>query len=478
MALIDFLSGNNLNGDSTGSLFARLKSAANTFIAKFNRQQVATTDEAIPVAIKNDDISVFMRGDRKGNLIAGNYLPEIIENFEGATVNVQKWIPTNTNFVSAQSTIGGYVFNNTNLTTASSSAILQSQRFVYKYPRIPIQFKQRARVSIGTNSVFDMGWGQPVGTTLIVSNGCSVRCVGGLWSAAISYNGVQTAVGNIVGIDGVTQLATSPTDPDFYVIDMIIDDDNLVVTVQDTQSGIMVGKASIPVPLTAIKAWGATALPLYTRLFTNGIAVPAPQVVVSELQELITDINTSMDASQVAGNLGLTILRNPFTGAPNTTRVNSTVPATATLSNTVASYTQPDIGYLFAAVAGAETDYLIIAYQVPAGSKFLCEGIVIDSTVLVAAVATTPTLMEWAIGFNSSAASLATASSVRKQLGQQSFIVGAAAGTKAERLSVDFITPEVTESGRFVQVALRMPVATATATQTYRGIISLKGRFI
>lgn len=57
------------------------------------------------VSAKNDDTAVMLRADRKGNIITGNYNPEIIDAFEGATVNVQKWTATSTTFVPAQSTV-------------------------------------------------------------------------------------------------------------------------------------------------------------------------------------------------------------------------------------------------------------------------------------------------------------------------------------------------------------------------------------
>lgn len=77
--------------------------------------------------------------------------------------------------------------------------------------------------------------------------------------------------------------------------------------------------------------------------------------------------------SQAAGNLSMSAGRNPFTGAQLENHTNSTAPTSATLSNTAAGYTTLGGRFQFAAVAGAATDYALFGFQVPAGSKFLCE---------------------------------------------------------------------------------------------------------
>jgi hypothetical protein len=82
------------------------------------------------------------------------------------------------------------------------------------------------------------------------------------------------------------------------------------------------------------------------------------------------------------------------------------------------------------------------------------------------------------MGFNSSAVSLATANIIRRQVGCQNFQIGAGVGACATPLDMNFITPEVVESGRFVHIVLTIPVGTATATEIFRGQVTVKGRFI
>ncbi len=174
--------------------------------------------------------------------------------------------------------------------------------------------------------------------------------------------------------------------------------------------------------------------------------------------------------------------------------VNSTAPASATLSNTAAGYTVPGGHFQFSAVAGAETDYALFAYQVPTpattqpGKNMVVTGVEIDTFNTGAAVATTPTLLNWYLGIGATAVSLATTDTAststtraphRKFLGAQSFPIGAAIGARADRsVSVDFSQgPMVVEPGAFLHIILRLPVGTATASQVIRGGVAVKGYF-
>jgi hypothetical protein len=279
--------------------------------------------------------------------------------------------------------------------------------------------------------------------------------------------------------DGVTQFSTANTNAEYYAVDIIADDDNVVITVQDTFTGNLVATADLPVPISSVAMWGATALPVYFRLFNSSVAPSVSATLnISAVQVLSTDWNVQPDSSQIAGSLHYSSGRNPYTGAQLENHTNSTAPVSATLSNTAAGYTTLGGKWQFAAVTGASTDYAIFGFQVPIGSRFICEGVHIETYNTGAAVATTPTILEWSAGFNSSAVSLATANIIRKQLGIQSFAIGAAIGSTAAPIDINFITPEVVESGRFLHIILNMPIGTATASQIIRGICTIKGRFI
>ena len=77
-------------------------------VSKKQRDLISDNQEFLMVSGKNDSFATAIRTDRKGNLLTGNYVPELIESFEGATVNVQKWTQSSTTFAPAQSTLFGY----------------------------------------------------------------------------------------------------------------------------------------------------------------------------------------------------------------------------------------------------------------------------------------------------------------------------------------------------------------------------------
>jgi hypothetical protein len=176
-------------------------------------------------------------------------------------------------------------------------------------------------------------------------------------------------------------------------------------------------------------------------------------------------------------SLGQSSSFHPATGVQNANWTNSVAPVSATLSNTVAGYATLGGFFQFAAVAGAVTDYVLFGFTVPAPFSFHCTGVDIESWNTVVAVGTTPTLLTWGMGVNQSAVSLATGGIARIGLGAQSFPIGAVPGAKAERISVNFIEPKITDAGRFHTVILRMPVGTATATQIIQGIVNIHGYF-
>lgn len=163
---------------------------------------------------------------------------------------------------------------------------------------------------------------------------------------------------------------------------------------------------------------------------------------------------------------------------------NSTSPVAATLSNTAAGYAKLGGRYSFASIAGAATDYALFAYQVPSTARLFITGIRIDAMVTGAANATTATILDWGLGINATAVSLATADSGavwaprRIPLGMMGCLAAAAIGQKLDpQIEVNFPTPLVVEASRYVHVILQIPVMTATASEVIRGDVMINGYF-
>jgi len=109
--------------------------------------------------------------------------------------------------------------------------------------------------------------------------------------------------------------------------------------------------------------------------------------------------------------------------------------------------------------------------------------ITIDAFNTVTPVATSSTVLQWAAGVGSTAVSLATGESAagkgprRTPLGVQYFPVGAAVGQTANTITRNFRVPLVVNPGEFLHIILKMPIATATATEIFRGTCSVIGYF-
>lgn len=212
---------------------------------------------------------------------------------------------------------------------------------------------------------------------------------------------------------------------------------------------------------------------------------PSMAVGMVEVMNKVHDLGRPVGLhSAVAGQ---SAAYTPTTGVQSTNFTNSTAPASAALSNVTPSYTTLGGKWQLAAVAGAVTDFPLFGYTVPTSFRLVVTGVSISTCNTVVAVATTPTLFEWGVGVQASAGSLATADATgaapttaprRLALGDQSLAVGTAAGVCTTDLVRDFsAAPLVIDSGRVFTVILQMPVGTATATEIFRGTVTVAGYF-
>lgn len=229
----------------------------------------------------------------------------------------------------------------------------------------------------------------------------------------------------------------------------------------------------------------AASAPFAIRHHNTGTAGAVVQGKFGGYSITLGDLDTQRQWSSTMAGQGLSSVQGAsgHTQGMTANNVNSTVPATATLSNTTAGYATLGGRFLFAAIAGAETDYALFAYLNPApttgitGRNLVIRGVWIETFNAVVAVATTPTVLEWSLGLGSTAVSLATVDAAatraprRLSLGSQSFLVGALAGSNSERCDVNMDAPVVVEPGTYVHIILRVPYGTATATELFRGCV-------
>jgi hypothetical protein len=416
------------------------------------------------------------RVDKLGNNRSGLENMIFNDRVEGTTINTQIWTASTSTLTQAQLGTTGINFNSASAVTASAYSILTSQKQFCKMQGQPLKLRMRARVVGYVNSVIEWGWCAPTTTTAQIVTGCYWRYTsGGTIVPVISYNSADT----VQGTDITAAITAAGGTGNYYNWLIWVDDDQVYFGVQNSVSGAMIAEQTLQIPATQPKTWSTTHCNIAARVYNTASApATAPLFFLSDVMALAFDIMTNKPWShQVVASSGLGQETIPTTCAASMNWTNSTAPTSATLSNTAAGYTTLGGLYGFAAVAGAVTDYALFGYTVPAPYSFYCTGVHIEAYNTGAAVATSATLMHWALCPNSAAVTLVTAGIRPMFVGSQSFAIGAAIGATATPIDVSFDVPLKTEPGRIFHVLLRMPVGTATASQVIQGSVMLKGYF-
>lgn len=417
----------------------------------------------------NDRRATALRAGRGGSLGIATHNPLYTESFEGTTIHPIRWTATATTMAATQTSAAGLTINSGAITTVNTGYMLKTNRSFLKSQRAPLHIRFRCKPNYQTNSVMEFGFGDA--TTF---NG--VNTVGAYWQVTAAGVIQPVITFNSTDITG-SDISSLIVKTNFYVFDIFIDDDEATFFCQDSSTGLIISQQSIRVALGAVRMFSSSQLPAMMRCYNTGSAPPsAPQLFISDIYICSLDANLNLRTGDLSALMHRSSISHPQTGVQSAAWANSAEPASATLSNTAAGYTTLGGKFQFAAVAGAVTDFALFGYQVPAPATLCITGIDIDAWNIGAAVATTPTLLTWGIAANLTAVSLATGSHERIGLGSQSFAVAAAIGTNADRrISKSFNTPIVCGPGRFVDIILRMPVGTATASQVIAGMVNIEG---
>jgi hypothetical protein len=333
-----------------------------------------------------------------------------------------------------------------------------------------------------TNAQCDIGLGYAL-TTATATDGVFFR-----WK----LNGDLVGVLNNNSVETETPALTKIADNERGEYLIVMNDEDVEFWID----GIFRARLTAVTTYTGHGVTRSPALPFLARLFNSGAASAGKSLRIAEVSISMGDIASNrLWASQMAGmELGAHQIPPGSTAAQSATWGNSAAPASIVLANNGAgANTLTTLGglYQFAAPAGAETDYVIFTYLVPAGSvtqpgkNLVIRGVRIDTVNTGAAVATTPTTIFWALGVGGTAADLATADSLtaatrayrRIPLGVQSFVVGALAGAVANTVDVNLNAPVVVAPGTRVNGIVRVPIGTATGSQVIRGTFFVNGYF-
>lgn len=411
------------------------------------------------------------------------------EKFNYVAQNTSKHIYRNTTATMTWAA-GALNTNASGITTTATGASFQTYRHfpvfggAETYAYFKLAFTGTWAV---TNKVIDVGlFTANTSTPYAPTDGVYIRATSAGLMGVLCVNGVETTTSPFVVESGGAAFA--PTIGTFYDFIVTVGENAVVfwMNMRDADSYYkMMGRLSTPVG-AGVPNYAAT-LPFMIRDANTGVTSAVQGAKLASYTVSQGGFNTARDWGAAMSGMGI----NGIQGASGQTQgmtasnVNSTVPATATLSNTAAGYATLGGKFLFAAPAGAETDYALFAFLNTApttgisGRNLVITGVWVDSYNAVVAVATTPTVLEWAIGVGSTALSLATGEAAttraprRLALGCQGYAVGALPGQSGPRIAADLRSPLVCEPGSYVHIILRVPYGTATATELFRGHVGV-----
>ena len=401
------------------------------------------------------------------------------DTYNHGIVNISKYKVVNTTATNAL-TGGRWVLNNGNSVTSGQGTQIQTwsyYRFALSgitYIDFELQFAQVPQ----TNNVCEFGLGLASGVTA-PTDGILFRLnAGGIMQGVINNGGSETTV---------VLTGFSPNPATMYHFLISIHNDRVEFWIDDVLYGAINTPKSIGSPCLSM------SLPLLARIYNSGAVTTAQRLEISNVSITSGDqnINKLWDTKMVIqGNSCINVPDGIATGQ-TANYANSTIPVSATLSNTTAGYTTLGGQWQFASVLGAETDYALFAYLNPAGTNviqgknLIIRGIRIETYNTGAISATTPNLLQFAVGVGSTGVSLATADSAtsgtcaprRIPIGTQYLPVGAVIGQNCTPIDINFDVPLVVEPSKYFHLILKMVVGTATASQIIRGTCFVNGYF-
>ena len=482
-----------INSPSTGQ-GAEVSSAGELSVA-------LTTNSKTRIFSENDDGtytgSAFLRSPETSNdyrLRTGVDTLLFTETFNATVQNTSNWFYTNVTLSAALAGAGTLNFSTVQGTTSAHGAHLRTYQHFPVVGTAPLSVEVThglftATIVANENILF--GLGTPGGAITEPTDGVWVRVTTAGMVGEVRFNGTTTTTS---AMRTLAQLTVGSV----FKTSIVVAEDMIYFW----QDDILIG--SLPVPAGNGQPFIAGSLPFFMMKYNTGAVSNTNQWRVSDVTISLMDLCTNLPFShQVAlgggmayqGQNGMTVGSTQATGTITTG--SSANPATAAGSNTAANVTGLGGVSVITAAASAATDFIATSYQVPTpsinitGRNLVITGIRISSINTGAAVATSPTTLQWAIGYGHTAVSMQTAEAGsfvspstktprRIFLGFQSAAIGAAIGAVyAPDIVVDFqAAPIVVHPGEFINTHFKQIVGTATASQSITSIVTFMGYWV
>jgi hypothetical protein len=406
-----------------------------------------------------------------GRLAVGVVTMELFDPIDGAAINATTWNQFATTMTIAQNSATGFlVLNSAAINTINTScqitSIKQIQlintfiptlRMLFKTPNVP-----------QANATIELGFLEASGTSA-PTNGAFFR-----WSSASEFRCVT------VFNSSETQSAalTAPTANTVHTSHITFRGTKVEFWIDE----IMV--AEVTNPLGNPTPTNSSRITIGARVYNGGTSpVTPPELHLAAFSLFRNDLNGNKLWPYQMASIGRGSLQSPVTAYAQTQQwANSALPSAAAMSNTAAAYTTLGGLYNITTAFTANQDNIIFGYQVPTGFQFFLTDVWIGGAVTTV-LGATATALHWGLGLNASNVSLATTDSFttnaygprRLYLGTQGLVSAAAVGTTLTPIDLSMNTPQIVDSGRFIDVILR--AAASPATGAIHGGVSLNGYF-
>lgn len=405
-----------------------------------------------------------------------------MDTIEGATINTDRWIVTSTVMSASQAVGTGTLYNSASSVAATVGYMLTSKTYM---PVIPVggYLRYRARTQHGAhfnNNVIEMGFADPsTATNAVLVNGAVWRKDGsGQYVPVLVFNSGTEILGTPISNATLTALVN----PNGYFETEIHVYDDYADFWLKTSTGTTISYQRVDVTSTT-GTFGSTHLRVCNRMYNSGVVATAVQCRFAQtVVDIIDRAGHFRPWGEQMTSLCLDGMTSPLSFLQSANWQNSLAATTRTLANTTAA--EATLGGLLVAnsVAGATTDYIMFAFQVPTPYTYMLRGISISTPLNgVVAVATTDTVFQYFFATNSTAVSLATASAMRRALpGFHRGAVGLAAGVPFSGTDIvaSFANGIPIFPGRYLHIGCRAPVGTATATETFTWEVAIDGYYV
>jgi len=422
--------------------------------------------------------------------------------FTETSLDSTKWrlpiAPAGTPSAMTATLSGGFLtLNAAGLSTNSGANItIQSQRYFRVRNTSPLyaEFTGNLTGIPITNQVFEVGLFVPTGTTA-PADGVWYQVTSAGVIGVISYNGSVTQTGVLVapGNLPISQNGTYLLLINSHYVEFWIDD-------------VLYGELQIPAGQAT--PFLTDALPIGMQVRNSGAVSGTGQAAIriGDVGVTVGDIVTNRTwAAQMSGmgHHGSQLQSGSASTGTTASLPNATAATTVTgaaLSQTVPIKAVATGGFggeagITAAAPGI--DGMVFSFQNPVGSisqpprNLTIFGVRISATNIGAAVATTPSTVQWALAYGATGATVpslaqgetATLAAVsvkqyrRIPLGISSFLVGAAIGSQAPDITVTFNAPVTLAPGEWMAITAKFIQGTATASQVIWTVASIDAHY-